>query len=97
MTITEEFTTQIKDFCGISGTDSDTVVLPLISMADEYLKGAIGDPYPENEKSKLLIKVIVNDFCSNRDYMESQKVSNHTRKLIDSMILQLQMENRAVT
>ena len=92
MTITDDFKTEVKDFCGISGTDSDSIVNPLITMADEYLKSAIGDEYPENEKSKTLIKVITNDFYSNRDYMESNKVSVNARKLVESIILQLKME-----
>lgn len=96
MTITDDFKQEIKDYCGISGTDSDSVISPLITMADEFLKGAIGENYPENEKSKTLIKVIVNDFYSQREYMASAKVSSNTRKLIDSMILQLQMEKRKV-
>lgn len=94
MTITDEFKTEVKDFCGISGTDSDSIIFPLIAMADEFLKGAIGDSYPENEKSKTLIKVIANDFYSNREYMESTRVSANVRKLVDSLILQLQMEKR---
>ena len=94
MTITNEFKQEVKDYCGISGTDSDSVILPIVTMADEYLIGAIGTGYPENEKSKTLIKVIANDFYSQREYMASAKVSNNTRKLVESMILQLQMEIR---
>ena len=94
MTITNEFKQEVKDYCGISGTDSDSVILPIITMADEYLIGAIGAGYPENEKSKTLIKVIANDFYSQREYMASAKVSNNTRRLVESMILQLQIEKQ---
>lgn len=99
MIISPEFLKEVKDFCGESSTDSDiiTLITSLMNAADETLKGSIGTDYPvTSERAKLLIKVIVNDFYTNRDYMESSKVSSNTRRLIDSMTLQLQMEARAI-
>ena len=94
MTITNEFKQEVKDYCGISGTDSDTQVETLIQTADEFLLGAVGTYPAESNRAKTLIKIIVNDLFGNREYNESMKVSANTRKLIDSMILQLQMEIR---
>lgn len=94
MTITGEFKQEVKDYCGISGTDSDTQVETLIQAADEFLLGAVGIYPTESNRAKTMIKIIVNDFFGNREYNESTRVSANTRKLIDSMILQLQMEIR---
>lgn len=95
MTITTTFLNEVKDFCGECGTDSDTLITGLITAADLFLQGAIGADYPaDDERALTVLKIIVNDFYNNRDYMESNRVSANTRKLIDSMILQLQMELR---
>lgn len=94
MTITNEFKQEVKDYCGISGTDSDTQVETLIQAADEFLIGAVGTYPAESNRAKTLIKIIANDFFGNREYNESTRVSANTRKLVDSMLLQLQMENR---
>ena len=94
MTITNEFKQEVKDYCGISGDDSDIQVETLIQTADEFLLGAVGIYPAESNRATTLIKIIVNDFFCNREYNESTRVSANTRKLIDSMILQLQMEIR---
>lgn len=91
MTITDELRAEVKDFCGINDNDSNTLIDGLINAADEYLQGAIGI-YPQCERSKLLIKILVNDFFTNRE--TESKVTSSTRKLVDSMILQLQMETK---
>ena len=94
MIITGEFKAEVKDYCGISGADSDTQVETLIQAADEFLLGAVGIYPAESNRAKTLIKIIVNDFFGNREYNESARTSANTRKLIESMILQLQMEIR---
>lgn len=95
MEISKSLLTEVKDFCGISGDEADeTIVIPLIYAAESYIAGAVGDVYPrEDEKARLLLKVLVNDFYNNRDF-ENAKVSNGTRKIVDNIVLQLQMEFR---
>ena len=96
MIISDEFLKEVKDYCGEYSTDNDSLITSLINSSDEYIKGAVGNAYTECERSNLIIKVIINDFYSKREYMESTKVSANTRKLIDSMILQMQMEARSI-
>jgi len=92
--ITEELLKEVKDFCGVTGTDSDTtIIIPLINAADLYLQGAIGEDYPtDNDKALTILKIVVNDLFNHRQYNESPKVSSATRKLVDSFEFQLRME-----
>jgi len=92
--ITEELLKEVKDYCGETGTDSDTtIIIPLINAADLYLQGAIGEDYPtDNDKALTILKIVVNDLFNHRQYNESQKVSSATRKLVDSFEFQLRME-----
>ena len=52
MTITNEFKQEVKDYCGISGTDSDTQVETLIQTADEFIQGAVGEYPAESNRAK---------------------------------------------
>ena len=64
-----------------------------IQAADAYLKGAIGDDYPENDpRVKALALMIVSDYYDNRTM--SAAAASNSRKLFNDMCLQLRMELR---
>ncbi len=93
MQITDEFLASVKDWCGVSDSDSDGIISSLIQMGDDYLKGAIAIDYDDtDERALTLIKVIVNDFYTNRGMHDSTKLSSKTRSLVQSLIFQLQVE-----
>lgn len=68
----------------------------LIHVADAYLRGSIGDKYPVDDfRSKELALIIVADLYDNRGLTDT--ISGNTRKLVDSLSLQLRLELRRAT
>lgn len=64
-----------------------------ISVADAYLKGAIGKDYPKDDpRAKELALIFISDLYDNRGMIE--KVSGNVRRLVDDMTLQLRLELR---
>ncbi len=64
-----------------------------INTADAYLKGSIGNNYPTDDpRAKELALLLVADFYDNRELTAT--VSSSTRKLVESMSLQLRLELR---
>lgn len=64
-----------------------------INTADAYLKGSIGVDYPTDDpRAKELALLLVADFYDNRELTTT--VSASTRKLVESMSLQLRLELR---
>ena len=64
-----------------------------INTADAYLKGSIGTDYPTDDpRAKELALLLVADFYDNRELTAT--VSSSTRKLVESMSLQLRLELR---
>ena len=64
-----------------------------IDTTDAYLKGSIGTDYPTDDpRAKELALLLVADFYDNRELTAT--VSSSTRKLVESMSLQLRLELR---
>ena len=74
----------------------DTVITNInrpINTADAYLKGSIGNNNPTDDpRAKELALLLVADFYDNRELTTT--VSTNTRKLVESMSLQLRLELR---
>lgn len=85
----------VKAYLGIDYAD-DMVNKNLersISVADAYLKGAIGDNYPADDPRAVELSLIfIADLYDNRGMIE--KVSGNVRRLVDDFLLQLRLELR---
>ena len=65
----------------------------LIKTADAYLKSAVGENYPTDDpKAKEVALLVISDLYDNRGMTINN--FNITRKIIDDMTLQLQLELR---
>lgn len=85
----------VKDYLGIDFTDdaTDRLIARMLSTADAYMKGALGVNYPTgDERVQMVSKIIISDLYDHRDL--SDKVSGATRRLVDSMLLQVRLEMR---
>lgn len=89
---------QVKEELGIDYTDKsiDARLTRYISVADSWLKGAIGDNYPsDDERAIQLALLIIEDlFDRNANTVKENSVIN---KLKQDFILQLQLENEDVS
>lgn len=82
-------------YLGIDYADDMVVtnVNRLINTADAYLKSAVGENYPTNDpKAKEIALLVISDLYDNRGMTINN--FNITRKIIDDMTLQLQLELR---
>ena len=62
-----------------------------IQTADYYLRGSIGENYPEDDpRIKELALIFISDIYENRGMIE--KTSGNVRRLVDDMSLQLRLE-----
>lgn len=85
----------VKDYLGIDFTDdaTDRLIARMLSTADAYMKGSLGVNYPtDDERVQMVSKIIISDLYDHRDL--SDKVSGATRRLVDSMLLQVRLEMR---
>lgn len=85
----------VKDYLGIDYTDdaTDRLISNLLLTADAYMKGAIGESYPiDDERVKQVQKIVISDLYDHREL--SDKVSGATRRIVDSMLMQLRLEMR---
>ena len=83
------------DYLGIDYADDmvNRNVERLIQTADSYLKGAVGENYPKDDpKAKEVALLVISDLYDNRGMTINN--FNITRKIIDDMTLQLQLELR---
>ena len=83
----------VKDYLGIDFTDAatDRMLTSLLAVGDAYMRGALGAAYPvEDERVKQVQKIMISDLYDNHEI--SDKVSGATRRLIDSMLLQVRLE-----
>lgn len=89
MKVSELTPTIIKDFCGISDTDSDEIIDILIPSAKAYIKdytGLTDEQIDEHEDITYACMVLVNDMFTQRDYtLSSHKQVAPTVKSILSM------------
>lgn len=86
---------EVKDYLGIDYSDNmvERNINRLISTADSYLKGSIGENYPvADPRSKELALIIISDLYDNRGI--NSTVSGNTRRLVDDFSLQLLLELR---
>ena len=85
-------------YLGIDYADDMVInnISRVISTADAYLKGSIGEDYPtEDPRSKELALIIISDLYDNRGLTTT--VSGNVRKLVDDLSLQLRLEMRRAT
>lgn len=62
-----------------------------IATAKAYIKGSIGENYPEDDpRVKELALIFISDLYDNRGMIE--KVSGNVRRLVSDMSLQLRLE-----
>lgn len=85
----------VKNYLGIDYADNmvESNIARMIKTSDSYLKGSIGDPYPDDDPRAVeLALIIIADLYNNRDL--SDRVTANTRRLVDDMSLQLRCELR---
>lgn len=86
---------EIKDYLGIDYDDdvSNRNIKKYMSVADSWLKGAIGENYPRNdERAKQLALFIIEDLYDRGSY--SVKENKNIEKMKNDFIMQLQCEGR---
>ena len=85
----------VKDYLGIDYTDdaTDRLISNMLLTADAYMKGAVGEGYPvDDERVKQVQKIVISDLYDHREL--SDKVSGATRRIVDSMLMQVRLEMR---
>lgn len=86
---------EVKDYLGIDFDDnvSDRNIKRYMSVADNWLKGAIGENYPRNdERAKQLALFVIEDLYDRGSY--SVKENNTIEKIKNDFLMQLQCEGR---
>lgn len=86
---------EIKDYLGIDYNDevSNRNIKKYMSVADSWLKGAIGENYPKNdERAKQLALFVIEDLYDRGSY--SVKENSNIEKLKNDFVMQLQCEGR---
>lgn len=86
---------EVKDYLGIDYNDdvSNRNIKKYMSVADSWLKGAIGENYPKNdERAKQLALFVIEDLYDRGSY--SVKENSNIEKLKNDFVLQLQCEGR---
>lgn len=82
-----------KDYLGIDYADKmvENNISRMIKTADSFLKGSIGDPYPDDDPRAVeLALIIIADLYDNREL--SDKVSGNVRRFVEDASLQLRLE-----
>lgn len=86
---------EIKDYLGIDYDDdvSNRNIKKYMSVANSWLKGAIGENYPKNdERAKQLALFVIEDLYDRGSY--SVKENSNIEKMKNDFVLQLQCEGR---
>ena len=86
---------EIKDYLGIDYNDdvSNRNIKKYMSVADSWLKGAIGENYPKNdERAKQLALFVIEDLYDRGSY--SVKENKNIEKMKNDFLMQLQCEGR---
>ena len=74
-------------------TDVSLNIEALIATANAYMIGALGENYPADDARVIEVqKLLISDLYEHREL--SDRVSNATRRLVDSMLLQVKLEMR---
>lgn len=96
--VTEEETgvvtsAEVLAYLGIDEADAMILsnVRRSISVADAFLKGAVGENYPTNDpRAKELALILIADLYDNRSMMDL--VNKNIRRLVTDFLLQLRLE-----
>lgn len=83
----------VKNYLGIDYTDEmvEANISRMIKTADSYLKGSIGENYPDDDPRAVeLALLIIADLYDNREMTD--KVSGNVRRLVNDFSLQLRIE-----
>ncbi|MCC8068988.1 MAG: head-tail connector protein [Ruminococcus sp.] len=84
----------VKNYLGIDYSDTmvESNLNRLISTAESYIKGAIGEDYPEDDsRTKELALIVISELYDTRGMSENS--SNNLRKIIHDISLQLRLES----
>lgn len=82
-----------KNYLGIDYADEmvESNLARMIKSADAYLRGSIGENYPEDDPRAVeLALIIIADLYDNREL--SDKVSGNVRRYVNDVSFQLRME-----
>lgn len=85
----------VRQWLGIDFFDDDVSnnIASLIETANAYMVGALGENYPQDDARVIQVqKALIADLYDHREL--SDKVSGATRRLVDSMLLQVRLEMR---
>lgn len=86
---------EAKSYLRVDFSDDDALITRLMGVADEYLASALGNYNKNSERADMLALVVIADLYENREL--SSKVSANVSRLVQSFILQLQLESRDST
>lgn len=84
---------EVKSYLGIDYSDAmiDNNLNRLIGTAESYIKGAVGENYPQDNRAKELALIVISDLYDNRGMCENS--SSNLRKIINDLSLQLRLES----
>ncbi len=80
---------EIKDYLRVDFDDDDSLLNTIILAGKEYIKNAIGYIDMGKASFKVLLYTICADLYERRSYLIDKAI--HTNKIINSLILQLQL------
>lgn len=80
----------IKNYLRIDFDDDDNLLIVIIETAKEYIINSIGYIDIEKPSFKLLMFALCADLYERRSYLIDKSI--HTNKIINSLILQLQLK-----
>lgn len=83
----------VKNYLGIDYSDDmvEANISRMIKTADSYLKGSIGENYPDDDPRAVeLALLIIADLYDNREMTD--KVSGNVRRFVNDASLQLRLE-----
>lgn len=84
---------EVKEELGIDFNDNDKRLTRYISVADTWLRGAIGENYNSNdERAKQLALFVIEDLYDRKSYTVKEDAT--LKKLKNDFIMQLQCEGR---
>lgn len=84
---------EVKNYLGIDYADEmvEANISRMIKTADSFLKGSIGENYPDDDPRAVeLALIIISDLYDNRDMTD--KVSGNVRRFVNDASLQLRIE-----
>ena len=76
-----------KGFLKVDYNDEDLTIESLIIASEMYLKNATGKEF--TSKNQLAV-LLINEWYNNRELMDKKSVSDKTRFILQSILLQLQ-------